>query len=84
MTWRDRFRPIIAAVISEARREGLDLKETRRRLRAAFPCGIRKYHPYKVWLSECGIQLGTRPPLKKPGEKPPLPPDPRQQSLDFE
>lgn len=53
-TWRDHFRPIIAKVLEET--SGLSEKKIRAALRAACPLGMRKYWPYKVWLSEIRIQ----------------------------
>lgn len=50
MTWRDKFRPIIARVLSEC--EGKTEKEVRGALRAACPLGVRAHWPYKVWLDE--------------------------------
>ena len=55
-TVRDEARPIIASVIMA--NEGKTEKEIRMALREAFPWGIRKYHPYKIWLDEIRIQLG--------------------------
>lgn len=57
-TWRHSARPIIAQVI--AANKGKDEKEIRAALREAYPFGERKYHPYKIWLSEIQIQLGKR------------------------
>lgn len=57
-TWRDHFRPIIAQVIEA--HAGQPVRSVRTALRKAFPAGPRQYHPYKVWLDECRIQLGLR------------------------
>jgi len=59
MTWRDRARPLIAKVISRVGTE--DMKGLRKALREAFPFGPRDYHPYKIWLDEIRVQLGTKP-----------------------
>ena len=58
--WRERLAPIIARVIEDVGTK--DEKTLRRALRRAFPAGERKYHPYKIWLSEIKRQLKT--PLK--------------------
>lgn len=64
MTWREDARPIIAAVIARVGKS--DLPALRRALREAFPWGERKYHPYRMWLDEINVQLGTkRPPRAK-------------------
>jgi hypothetical protein len=57
-THRDRVRPIIARIIESAGTK--DMKSLRAALRAAYPYGVRKYWPYKVWCSEIQIQLGLR------------------------
>jgi hypothetical protein len=63
-TWRDHYRPVIAKVISEV---GIsDMKALRKALREAFPNPPRKFHPYKIWLDEIKVQLGTK--KKKPSE----------------
>ena len=49
-TYRKEFAPRIAAVLLATR--GKTEREIRRALREAFPMGVRKYWPYKVWLSE--------------------------------
>lgn len=49
-TLRDECRPRIARVLEATK--GQTEREIRRALREAFPWGIRKYWPYKVWLSE--------------------------------
>jgi len=59
MTWRDKARPLIAAVIDQVGTD--DLPRLRRALREAFPFGAREYHPYKIWLDEIRVQLGTKP-----------------------
>jgi len=55
-TWRDLARPIIARVIAEVGTS--DMRALRRALRAAYPFGERKYHPYRIWCSEIRVQLG--------------------------
>lgn len=58
MSYRDKFRPIIASVILAHRGEPLSV--VRAALRAAFPMGPRMNHPYKIWLDEAAYQLGTK------------------------
>lgn len=57
-SWRDQARPIIAQVIKEC--GDIPEKEIRKKLREAFPWGPRQYHPYKIWLDEINVQLGTK------------------------
>jgi len=64
MTWRESFRPQIAAII--ALNEGKPEREIRKALRGASQFrhkSDRRYWPYKVWLDEIRLQLGRRPPL---------------------
>jgi hypothetical protein len=56
-SWRDSARPVIAAVLRAM--EGKPEKEIRAALKAAYPFGMRKYHPYKVWLDEIKKQRGA-------------------------
>jgi hypothetical protein len=60
MNWRDKARPIIAAVIAEIGTG--DEKALRKALRAAYPFGPREYHPYRIWCDEINVQLGKKPP----------------------
>lgn len=53
-SWRDIARPIIANVLANTK--GLTEVEVRKALKDAYPFGQRKYHPYKIWLSEIKIQ----------------------------
>ncbi len=62
MTWRERARPIIAAVIAEVGTS--DLKALKRALREAFPWGDVSW-PRKVWRSEVRCQLGLNRPRRK-------------------
>ena len=65
-TWRDHIRPIIAAVLAE--NKGKDQATIRKALKDAYPFGERKYHPYKIWLSEIRNQLGKGKSKKKKAE----------------
>lgn len=78
-TWRDTARPIIAKVLKETR--GMDEKVIRMALRAAYPFGMRRYHPYKVWCDEVRRQRGLKTKGPKKGALRDVPPDPRQQGL---
>lgn len=55
-TWREHARPIIAEVI--ARVGTKDRKALRAALRAAYPYGERRMHPYRIWCHEIRVQLG--------------------------
>ncbi|MFC1996974.1 hypothetical protein ACFLXI_05125 [Chloroflexota bacterium] len=61
--WRSIAAPIIRKVIEEnANKEPDQLKKA---LFEAYPFGERKYWPYKVWLDEIQVQLGTKKPKKQ-------------------
>lgn len=53
--WRRRARTVITKVISEVGPK--DLKKLKRAISAAYPFGVRKMHPYKIWLDEVRLQL---------------------------
>lgn len=58
MTWRDHYRPIIAAILE---RHGHQLTaDCRRELREAFPHPPLSHHPYKIWRHEIAVQLGRK------------------------
>jgi hypothetical protein len=61
-TWRERFRPYLAAVLRQL--DGQDQKHRDQALREAFPAGQRRMHPYKTWLDEIRAQRGLRRPLR--------------------
>ena len=61
--WRKHCGPIIHKVLEETK--GQDEKVIRKALKEAYPFGMRKYHPYKIWLDEIKAQRGTK---KKKGE----------------
>lgn len=58
--WRKRANRVICDVVAEAMRENprMSEKELRQRISDAYPFGERKYHPYKIWLSEVKNWLG--------------------------
>lgn len=58
-TWRQIAAPIIAEVLRQTK--GWDEPDIRRALREAYPFGMRKYWPYKVWLDEIRRQRGFAP-----------------------
>jgi hypothetical protein len=60
MTWRDYLAPIIADVILTVGRT--NPQALRKALRSAYPCGERRYWPYKVWCDEIRRQVGRRSP----------------------
>jgi hypothetical protein len=66
-TWRDTAAPIIRAVLAE--HAGEPEAAIRKALREAYPWYERKYHPYKIWLSEIAIQRGRKPKLGTFGPK---------------
>ena len=45
-----------------------DMSALRKALRDAFPSPPRKHHPYKTWLDEIKVQLGTKKRKLKPTE----------------
>jgi len=58
--------------------------EIRAALRAAYPFGPRKHHPYKIWLDEIRVQTGRRRLSGRQSVmqgRPPEPPNPRQVEL---
>ncbi|MGE5487582.1 MAG: hypothetical protein ACM3ZB_07150 [bacterium] len=80
--WRRRCAPIIARVLAE--NAGRPEAEIRAALRAAFPFGPRKHHPYRVWLDEIRIQTGRRQLSRRERRvqsRSPEPADPRQELL---
>lgn len=82
MTWREKSRPIIAAVI--ARVGTSDAKKLRRELRESYPFGPYEYHPKKIWLSEIRRQLGLeRDKRRRKGEPEPQPPKDKNQKELF-
>ena len=55
MSWREACSPIIYETLRA--NEGKTEKEVKAALRAAYPFGARKYHPYKIWCDEVRKQL---------------------------
>ncbi len=81
--WRNIAQPIISRVLANCNEAGADEKSILESLREAYPFGERKYHPYKIWLSEIAIQRGRKPKLGTfgPKTKAAMEPDPRQENL---
>jgi hypothetical protein len=58
MTWRTKAAKVIREVI---RKHGTqDMPALKVALRKAYPFHERKFHPYKIWLDEIKVQLGTK------------------------
>lgn len=58
-TWRDKAATVISDVIRQ--NPGMEQKELRKLISAAYPFGERKHHPYKIWCDEVKRQLGPQP-----------------------
>jgi len=48
--WRNIANRVIAKTVKD--NPGLPEQELRKKLSEAYPFGERRYHPYKIWLSE--------------------------------
>lgn len=61
MTWRERFRPVIAKVLRETKAHD-DEKDVRRRLREAYDAlgCVRMGWAYQCWLDEVARQRGKK------------------------
>ncbi len=80
--WRMTAAPIIARVLAET--AGKPPEEVRAALRAAYPFGVRRHHPYRIWCDEIRVQTGRRKisgVVRRLQGRPPLPPDARQRDL---
>ena len=64
--WREIAKPIIKKIIAE---HGDDPGKLKRELFDAYPFGERKYHPYRIWLDEIKVQLGTKKPKVDPNQR---------------
>lgn len=58
MTWRDSARPLIAKALEDTK--GKPEKDIRAALKAAYPWGERRMHPYKIWCDEIKKQRGLK------------------------
>lgn len=63
--WRSRARNVISVTKALAKQEGIaDPNAILERVNAAYPFGVREYHPYRIWLDEVKklkIELGLLP-----------------------
>ena len=59
--WRKTCAPIIANVLAEHKDDSPE--DLKRALNAVYPFGLRKHHPYRIWLDEIARQIGKKPPL---------------------
>jgi hypothetical protein len=75
--WRQVAAPIIVRVLQET--AGKAEREIRAALRAAYPFGVRRHHPYRIWIDEIRVQRGQKKvtPRGRPGGTH-LPADERQ------
>ena len=81
-TWRAAAAPIIARVLVET--AGKPPEEIRAALRAAYPFGVRRYHPYRIWCDEVRVQTGRKKiadVVRRSPERIAPPRDERQQEL---
>ena len=82
MSWRDSCAPIIHRVLNS----GItDEKELRKALFDAYPFGMRRYHPYRIWIDEIARQRKKKPPLGTFGaKKKELFHNPDQETIQFD
>lgn len=76
--WRDRADNVLRRVYDAAALE--DRKPTPKEIFDAYPFGMRKYEPYKIWLEQKKRWARGLPLRKRPVEKAPEP-LPGQESL---
>lgn len=57
-SWRKIAAPIIHETLESTK--GFPESEIKKALREAYPFGLRKHHPYKIWLDEIKIQRGFK------------------------
>jgi hypothetical protein len=58
--WRAHARRVITEVLAALPGSATEAQK-RKAIRAAYPFGERKMHPYKMWLAEVRAALGRRP-----------------------
>lgn len=83
--WRAKAAPIIGRVLAET--AGKPEPEIRAALRAAYPFGLRRHHPYRIWCDEVRVQRGRRKlsrSARRQQGRAPEPADARQQNLPLE
>lgn len=49
-TWRTHAEAVIRQALADAAEQGLDEAATVRLVDSRYPFGMRKYHPYTMWL----------------------------------
>lgn len=64
MSWRSKAAWLVGRVI--AKHKERPIPEIRRALRDAYPWGLRRNYPYRIWLSECHRQLAREEQLRNP------------------
>lgn len=64
--WRAIADKVIARVVSD--NPGLSEDELRKKMSDAYPFGMRKYHPYKIWLT--AVNEHFNPPTRVRKAKP--------------
>jgi len=80
--WRRIAAPIITDVLRDM--AGKPEHEIRAALLNAYPFGLRRHHPYRIWRDEIRIQTGRRriqSQARKLQGRPPELPDERQGAL---
>lgn len=60
MSWRESARRVIEPILAMAQADGWDEGRIKRALFDAYPFGMRKYTPYKIWLDEIKRCRGTK------------------------
>ena len=81
-SWRAVSAPIIARVLAAT--AGKPPEEVRAALRAAYPFGVRRHHPYRIWCDEIRAQTGKKQisdVVRRSPVRPALERDERQQAL---
>lgn len=59
-TWRQRSAEVIDQTLAGLPKDAT-LEQKKSALKAAYPFGIRKYHPYKIWCDEVKNTIGDKP-----------------------
>ena len=80
--WRGIAAPIITDVLRDM--AGKPEHEIRAALLNAYPFGLRRHHPYRIWRDEIRIQTGRRriqSRVRQMQGRPTEPPDERQGAL---
>jgi hypothetical protein len=56
--WRNEAKRVINEVLQQT--NGQSERDIKKALCEAYPFGVRKYHPYKIWLDEIARQRGIK------------------------